>query len=46
MTLRFDHGLHKRDSPWSDRLGAVVDHYARPVSTIAHSRINLALTLN
>jgi hypothetical protein len=28
------------------RLGAVVGHYARPVSTIAHSRINLALTLN
>jgi hypothetical protein len=46
MTLRFDHDFHKPDSPWSDRLGAVVDHHARLVSTIAHCRINRALTLN
>jgi hypothetical protein len=31
---------------WSDRLGVVVDRYARPVSAIVRSRVNLALTLN
>ena len=38
--------LTQTGQAWSDRLGAIVDRCARPVSTIARSRVNLTLTLN
>ena len=46
MTLRLDHGLQRPDRHGAVGWAPVVDRYVRRVSTIARSRVNLALTLN